>query len=213
MADESDYIVDILGQHQTAQTAFFEMLEGIRWKFVSTFGVGGVLSLFTSKGLFSWSSVPTAGLAILAIIISAAALVIQMRICILLDLTWRRITELQNLKVERLIAIESLLNDYKSALLFPKAGSFSRQPLLHLMSVHSAVCAVFSAILSISFCDLWQLQSASWAIVTGLVFFASLTLSIALPVLIGQKLESQLDVITTESVAIEESKTLEGNRN
>tara|TARA_R110002111_G_scaffold164386_3_gene230552 strand:- start:6950 stop:7558 length:609 start_codon:yes stop_codon:yes gene_type:complete len=183
-----DEVVDLIGKHQIEQREFWESLELIRWKFISVFGLGGIISLFGGDGIMPLAKSSSTVLWLFGSVISFAAIIVQIRICSVLDLTWHRITVLQNLKIAYLKNRMTEYSELPEHLAFPEAGNIHKQVIIHLFSVHSAVCGVFATLLGISLSELTGISTTMKTPMILGVAVAAWAIGFFAPIIIGSRI-------------------------
>lgn len=168
MAIEDIHFLELIRTRQELHVKFFSVLDTVRWRFTSAFGVGaavGVLSGFSSE-----LAVPVKLAAqVLVVVLCLAGLVSQVRVYSLLVSQWNRLTELQHFEAEFLqkrgLGDASL---YRALASPPVAVDINR--LFYYSTVGMASCVVFSAIMGVAVASFHlTLQRPLWAaLVSGL---------------------------------------------
>jgi hypothetical protein len=140
----SDLISKRIEQHITS----LNLLENIRWRFITSFGIGAFIAFLAStSGLKEGNRIVTA---ILVIIVSVAGIISQIRIFGMMINLWNKIRNLQQEEVE----ITSKNNEPPENLeilknLYLPEVENKRGPK-YLFTVHMASCVVFSTLIGVA---------------------------------------------------------------
>lgn len=122
----------ILSNHQDQQTTFLNIMEGIRWKFVTAFGVGaGIALFFTTKEVTPEQKFIAC---CIVVIISLSGLITLIRIYGLVHAAWHRIECLQREEANIVQQLYGFRDSLKPAFEFPHANWRGRS----IFSVHMA---------------------------------------------------------------------------
>lgn len=134
--------IDITSKRIEQYISAIGMLENIRWRFIASFGLGAFVALFINQ---SDKKPIIAG--ILAIVVSIAGLVSQVRIFGLIMDIWARIRILQINEFDSFKKKSDDLSNIKSAFIFPKIEVGKSK---YIYTVHMATCFVFASLIGIS---------------------------------------------------------------
>lgn len=142
-------LIEVLLRHQDQHQKMYDSLEGIRWKFITSFGFGAGLALFFSpKGSLPDESQDILFLSLaIVVIVSFAALITQIRIYGLLYAIFRQIGHLQE-REEKLLAMltneDTKINN--DLLVIPGSNKDTN----HLLTVHMSTCLIFCCFIGLS---------------------------------------------------------------
>lgn len=149
--DKIEKQLEALSRHQDQQKAMFDSLEGIRWKFITSFGFGAGFALFFSSKSFIYEEnqrILFLSL-VVVIIVSLASLVTQIRTYSLICATWHQIGLLQAEEAKLLHKLYDLEESLMNVLVFPGSTTI-KSPIQHLLTVHMATCLIFCCFIGIS---------------------------------------------------------------
>jgi hypothetical protein len=120
------------------------MFENIRWRFIASFGLGAFIALFLNAKSDDSQKAIIAG--ILAIIVSFAGIISQIRIFGLLMEIFARISALQKKEFKLLFEEKNCLSEVEKFLIFPRLDGKRK----NIFTVHMATCLVFSSLIGTS---------------------------------------------------------------
>ena len=154
---KSEIAVKSLHFHQEQQLKMMELMEGIRWKFITAFGLGAGFAVFFAVTR-KVSEEELSGAFVLSlcivVIVSLAALVTQIRIYSIVHSTWDKLHDLQRIETKLMNDEMSLDRELMFTNVLPKRRSWA-----HLLTVHMSSCFVFCGFISISVVMLLSSQS------------------------------------------------------
>ncbi len=178
MADFNEKVFTSISNRQTQMMDFWKAMEGIRWRFTSSFGVGAIVALFLSIDQIDpeKSLVPV----IILFILSIASIICQLRIYGVLASVWQKVILLQKLEMrmlENLAQFPNLTEDEERAFYFP-------QPLpskMRLVSITGTSCSVFIMLAALAlylFMRIFKLAIFQSLLFSGVFFIAILIIVI-----------------------------------
>lgn len=133
-------ILNIASHRHTQMLNFWQCMEGIRWRFTSTFGIGAIVALFLSVDQVDNEKSLVA--LIVLFCLSIASIICQLRVYGVLTSMWRKMIILQRLELERLKEtgqFPSISLEDEIAFYFPQPIS----PKIRLFSVTGVSCSAF----------------------------------------------------------------------
>lgn len=139
-----EMLIRVQGNHKE----LLDTMESMRWKFVTAFGLGAGFSLFSIKsesGIANLEILAT----LLTFVISLAGLIVQIRVYSIVHSLWLRIGCLRLDEIELTKSLYGTLSGSTcEALKVPVAAS--RDAFSHLITVHIAVCFVFTSFIGLA---------------------------------------------------------------
>jgi hypothetical protein len=189
-----DKVLAVVSRRHSYMLDFWQSMEGIRWRFTSTFGVGAIVALFLSIDQLDRekSLVPL----VVLFTLSVASIICQLRVYGVLHSVWQKMILLQKLEIDTLKNLGSfpaMTEENERAFYFP-------QPLpskIRLASITGVSCSVFVllATLAIYLCMRLFNLSILWSLLISGIF-----LSIAfILVIIGLNKSSEYHYQSTPS--------------
>ncbi len=172
--NDSD-ILELIRNRQDLHVKFFSVLDTVRWRFTSAFGVGaavGVLSGFSSE----LETPVKLAAQLLVVVLCLAGLISQIRVYSLLVVQWSRLMELQKLEAQFLR--EKNIGDYSlyRALASPSVA-VNINGYFYYATVGIASCVVFAAIIGVAVVSILMTLETSLCIsvLCGLIIFGLAT--------------------------------------
>ena len=150
-----------IDQHMGAVTLF----ENIRWRFITSFGIGAFIALFASASEVKEGNRIIA--VILVIIVSIAGIISQIRIFGLMINLFYKIRRLQQKELEESSKKWQLPEGIKEYLYLPNVENKGR--LRYLFTVHIASCFVFSSLIGAATYLLASLNPTIFCIAAALI--------------------------------------------
>jgi hypothetical protein len=175
MGIEEDTLLSLISKRIDQHITSLNFLENIRWRFITSFGIGAFIAFFASAAELKKGNRIVA--AILVIIVSIAGIISQIRIFGLMINLWNKIRRLQQEEIGRSSKNNALPEKIKKDLRLPEVEN--KKGLKYLFTVHMASCFVFSTLIGAATYLLTNLELNVFcaAIAGGLALFICFPIS------------------------------------